>query len=153
WAYARIIAYILIGITLITIAFAGIKHAMTVDPDIISWVEVVLVVARSVMTVLYGQAIHSLKTDEHMEQDRIAELEQVVSNLTVQLDTEQKAVSSLRVQLDREQRKVSSVQQQMDKEVSSVQLQVSSTMAEVDTLHVQLEAEQKKVKEVQQQSG
>jgi hypothetical protein len=68
FAYTRIIAYILIGITLVTLAYAGIEHAVPdLPPAVTTWVEVTLVVARSVMTVLYSRAIHSLKAEEHQE--------------------------------------------------------------------------------------
>jgi hypothetical protein len=103
WAYTRIIAYCLISITLITITYAGIEHAVpNLDPEITVWVEVTLVVARSVMTVLYGQAIHALKAEEHEQQDRVAELEQEVEELREQLETSQKRVESRQQQMDRE---------------------------------------------------
>jgi hypothetical protein len=65
WAYSRVIAYILIGITLVTITYSGIHHAVPAIPDQVNaGIEVTLVIARSVMTVLYGQAIRSLKQVE-----------------------------------------------------------------------------------------
>jgi hypothetical protein len=129
WSYARIVAYCLIGITLITITYAGIEHAIPgLDPQVTVVVEVILVIARSVMTVLYGQAIHSLKTGEHIEQDRRAELEQEGSTLREQLKVEQQTVSSLRVQLD------SAIA-----ELDSERKKVSRLTAEVDTLRVQLD--------------
>ena len=77
------------------------------DPQITAWVEVVLVVARSVMTVLYGQAIHALKAEEHAEQNRTAELEQALSaksaefdTLTGQLNTKDTELNTLRVKVN-----------------------------------------------------
>jgi hypothetical protein len=78
WAYSRVIAYILIGITLITISYAGMEHAVTIDASVTNWIEVLLVIARSVMTVLYGQAIHALKVADQSLRDRLTELETLV---------------------------------------------------------------------------
>jgi len=131
WSYARVVAYCLIGITLITITYSGIEHAVPhLDAQVTTWMEVILVVARSVMTVLYGQAIHTLKAVEHEKQNKVAELEQEVSNLTVQLENEQRVVSSLRVQLNNT---VSSAMAEVDSEVSSLRVQLDSVTAEVDS--------------------
>jgi septal ring factor EnvC (AmiA/AmiB activator) len=115
YAYARIVAYILIGITLTTLTFAGIQHAVPhMDPNITIWVEVILVVARSVMTVLYGQAIHTLKAEEQKEHNRVAELEQQVSDLQEQLNTEQQTVSSLQQQQISQQQQAGTLQRQLE---------------------------------------
>jgi hypothetical protein len=180
WAYARVVAYALIGITLVTIAYAGLEHAIPslnpqvaaemaakahprdAHPDlglgvlITTWVEVVLVVARSVMTVLYGQAIHSLKAEEHERQDRVAGLEQEVSNLRERLENGQAEVSNLRTQLDSEKQKVSNltVQSQSEvsnltvqsqKEVSNLRIQLSNAKTEVDTLRAQLDTKEQQL--------
>lgn len=151
WSYTRVVAYACILVTLSTIVFAGIQHATTVEQNITNWVEIILVIARSILTVLYGQAVRAIKFVEQEENDKVANLEQEVSRLTVQLNTEQKRVSDLQNQLDNERQKVSSVQLELDRqvsnlvssgqrEVSSVQLELDRALAEVSRLTVQLEA-------------
>lgn len=58
WSYARVIARILIAVTLITVGYAGLEHVVLLNPTVTRAVEVSLVVIRSILTVLYGQAIH-----------------------------------------------------------------------------------------------
>ena len=121
WSYTRVVAYVCISVTLVTIIFAGIQHATEVKPDVTKWVEITLVIARSVLTVLYGQAVKAIKTIEQTEDDRVATLEEEVSTLLGQLDTQQKRVSSgqqeasnLRAQLDSKQKEVSRLSVQLD---------------------------------------
>ncbi len=174
WAYARVVAYILIGITLVTISYAGIEHAVTVPLEITGWIEAMLVIARSIMTVLYGQAIHSLKAQEQSMRDHLAELEeqatlqqqqldsgqQEVSSLRVQLDTlqqqafsGQQEVSTLRVQLDSEQGKVSSLQEQLDsgqRDTSALRTQLNVAHVEVDTLRAQLDGKKQELESLRE---
>jgi len=140
WAYARVVAYILIGITLVTISYAGIEHAVTVPLEVTGWIEAMLVIARSIMTVLYGQAIHSLKAQEQSMRDHLAELEEQVTLQQEQLESGQQEVSSLRVQLNTLQQRAFSGQQHL-----------STVQQEVDTLRVQLNTEQGKVSSLQEQ--
>ena len=134
WSYSRVIAYILIGITLVTVTVAGIERAVQVPDQVKAWIEVLLVIARSIMTVLYGQAIHSLKHQVQSTRNRIAELEAQVSSV-------QREVSSLRRQLESEQRTV-----------SSLRVQVSEKQQEVDTLTGQLQSGQREVSSLKQQA-
>jgi hypothetical protein len=140
FAYSRVIAYILIGITLVTISYAGIEHAVKIDASVTNWIEVLLVIARSVMTVLYGRAIHALKEADRHLRERLAELEELVPTLRSHLSTEQQQVSSLRQHL-------SSVQQQ----VSSLEHELDSRQYEVDTLRHQLDTGQQQVSSLQQE--
>ena len=82
WAFARVVAYILIGITLITVAYAGIERAVKIDASITFGIEVVLVVARSIMTVLYGQAIHSLKHQAKTMRSLVEELQATIDRMS-----------------------------------------------------------------------
>jgi hypothetical protein len=47
WSYTRMVAYACISVTLLTIVFAGIGHAMHVPPNLTAWVEIALVIVRS----------------------------------------------------------------------------------------------------------
>ncbi len=82
WSFVRVISYILIGITLITVAYAGIERAIKIDASVTNGIEVVLVVARSIMTVLYGQAIHSLKQQTQNMRSLVAELQSTIARIT-----------------------------------------------------------------------
>ena len=155
------IAYACIGVTFVTLIFAGIQHATPLPKDFTTWVEVILVIFRSGLTVLYGQAIRALKFVEQAEDDRVKKLEEEVSNLKTQLDTEQKQVSSLQGQLDSERQKVSSVQGELDRQVStvvsngqakvsSVQLELDKIVAEVSSLRVQLDGKNQQITSLQE---
>ncbi len=169
-SYARVIAYILIGITLVTVAYAGIEHAVQMDAQVTAWVEVSLVVARSIMTVLYGQAIHSLKHQGQSSRVRIEELEQEVSTLREQVSSGQSEVSSLRdqvsslrVQLAQRQHavdtlsvQVSSLLQQVDSgqaELDRWQQQANGGQQELDSLHQRLQAALSEVDGLRAQLG
>lgn len=82
WSFVRVISYILIGITLITVAYAGIERAVKIDASVTNAIEVVLVVARSIMTVLYGQAIHSLKQQTQNMRSLVTELQSTIDRIT-----------------------------------------------------------------------
>src|SRR5215472_1129903 len=58
----------------------------------------VLIFARIVIVVAYGNIVHQLNTSTEMHDNRIEELEQEVQNLRDQLATSQQRVSNLRVQ-------------------------------------------------------
>ena len=120
WSYTRVVAYACISVTLLTIIFAGIEHAMTVDPEMTKGVEVTLVIARSILTVLYGQAVRAIKVVEQTEDDRVATLEEEVSNLRSQLDVAQGLASELRSRLQERERAYSSLVS--EREVLTVQM-------------------------------
>jgi len=145
WSYTRVIAYILIGITLITITYAGIEHALDIPTAVTNWVEALLVVARSVMTILYAQAIHAMKVE-------VSTTQALLEQQRVQLDSAQQEVSTLKRQLDSEHNTVSNVKKQLDalsgqvdrrqEEVSNLREQLDGKQAELDALRRQLEAGQ-----------
>lgn len=122
WSYARVVAYILIGITLVTITYSGIHHALpNIDAHVNAGIEVTLVIMRAVMTVFYGQAIRSLKTVEHSTRDRLAALEaeapalrDQASTVQQQLSSVQQRVSTVQKELDGSKQEVSSLRQQLD---------------------------------------
>jgi hypothetical protein len=162
WSYTRVVAYACIFVTLVTIVFAGIEHAIVVPKDVSNWVEVSLVIARSVLTVLYGQAVRAIKTVEQTEDDRVAALEEEASNLRSQLDTEQKRASNLQSQLDTKQKEVSNLSVQLDvlkmqldgkrQELESIK-ETFTTGQEWQENRAQqlLEAEQRRVSSLQEQ--
>jgi predicted RNase H-like nuclease (RuvC/YqgF family) len=160
WSYTRVIAYILIGITLITITYAGIEHALDIPVTITNWVEALLVVARSVMTILYAQAIHAMKvevstTQTLLEEQRVQldSAQQEVSTLKRQLDSERNTVSNLRTQLDalsgqvdRRQGEVSSLREELDgkrAELDALRRQLEAGQQEASTLRTQVSSEQR----------
>jgi hypothetical protein len=135
WSYTRVVAYACIFVTLVTIVFAGIQHAMTVPQDVTNWVEIILVVARSILTVLYGQAVRALKFVEQVGNDQVAKLEEEVSKLRVQLDSEQRKVSSGHFSL------------------STLQLELDRAVAEVSSLRVQLDGKNQQIASLQETLG
>lgn len=139
WSYTRIISYILIGITLVTVAYAGLVHVVVLDAKLTAGVEVALVMARSIMTVLYGQAIHALKHTSQQTHVLLAELRQEVDTLRGQVNSKEHEVSTL-------QHEVSSGQQQ----VSTLQQHLSTREHEVSTLRVQVEQGQQEAAQAQE---
>jgi predicted nucleic acid-binding Zn-ribbon protein len=148
WSYARIIAYILIGITLITVTISGIEHAVKLGAALQTWIEVSLVVARSVMTVLYSQAIHDLKHQAENMRERLRDLEgevssghERVSSLERQLEGERREVGRLRVQLAEREQQVDTLTSQVSsghERVSSLEQQARSGQSEVSSLRERL---------------
>jgi len=106
WAYARVVSSVLIGITLVTVAYAGIQHATQVDASLTKWVEVSLVIARSSMTVLYGLAIQSLRAAKQAHTNEVTRLQEERDRAQQQVDSGQAEVSRLRVQLDTKSKEV-----------------------------------------------
>lgn len=101
WSYTRVVAYILIGITLVTVAYAGFQHAVPGIPhEVTIGIEVVLVVARSIMIVLYGIAIHHLKHEPAAitpaEMPNILErIEAMEQRFTAQIQSERSALRTM----------------------------------------------------------
>lgn len=140
-AFSRVVAFILIGITLITITYAGVHHAFEVTvivkgkaqienliPENVNrTVEVILVILRAVMTVFYGQAIKALSTLDRSMHER--------------LDTLERENPELRGQVDALREQVSSVQGRM----SSVQMLLDTSREQVSTLRVQLDTKQREL--------
>lgn len=155
-SFAYRIAISLIVVTLVTVTFAGIEHAFpTMSQQVITVVEVILVVIRSLLTVFYGVAVRSMKSLENAELDHIADLEQEVGSLRVQLDNEQDRVSTLQEQLKRHeqqstllQKELRSAQQEMSQlqqdftneqqRASNLQEELSTGQGDTTTLRKQL---------------
>lgn len=74
WSYARLLAYALIGVTLFTVSYAGLQHVLVIDKHFTIAVEVALVVIRSILTVLYGQAIHAMKQTDEVARETLAQV-------------------------------------------------------------------------------
>jgi predicted nucleic acid-binding Zn-ribbon protein len=151
-AFSRVVAYILIGITLVTITYAGIHHAFEatvtvngkaqienlIPENVNRAVEVILVIARAIMTVFYGQAIKALSTIDHAMRDRLDTLESENPELREQVDTLREQVSSV-------QGRLSSVQHQLDasrEQVSTLEHQLDTKQHQLDTLQQELETGQ-----------
>lgn len=169
-SYARRVAYILIGITLVTITYSGIHHAFPQIPDgVNTGIEVTLVIARSIMTVLYGPAIKSLQHQKKQSNDRLEELENEapalrteVSNLREKLSSGQQEVSTLRKALDSEMREASMLRDELDRvtghlaelqsqlesgqgDVFNLRRELNASLVEVDALNTRLEGKQREV--------
>jgi peptidoglycan hydrolase CwlO-like protein len=163
-AYTYKIANACIAVTFATLIFAGLQHATTINPELTTWVEVILVIARSGLTVLYGQAIRALKFVEQTEDNEIAALQEEMSNLRLHVSNEQQRVSSLQTQLDSEKKKVSSVQSELERRVSdlvssgqagvsSVQLELDRATTEVSSLRIQLDGKEQQITSLQEALG
>lgn len=162
WSFARVVAYILIGITLVTITYAGIHHAIPNIPT--AWnnaVEVALVVARAVMTVFYGQAMKSFHVVEQTTRDRIASLEaettarrDEVSTLQQRLSTAQQEVSTLRHHLDSASVQMDGLRgqlQEREQTVSTLRSHLDTHQQTVSTLQQQVDGGQDELTSVRQQ--
>lgn len=158
--YTYKVANSCIAVTFVTLIFAGVQHAMNVPAEVTTWVEVLLVIWRSGLTVLYGQAIRALKFAEQTENNRVIKLEEEVSNLQFQVSNERAKVSNLGVQLDSEKAKVSNVQKELDsqvsnlvssgqREVSNFQLELDRAFAEVSSLRIQLDGKDQQIASLQ----
>jgi hypothetical protein len=74
WSYPRLLAYALIGVTLFTVSYAGLQHVLVIDAHFTIAVEVALVVIRSILTVLYGQAIHAMKQTDDLARETLSQV-------------------------------------------------------------------------------
>jgi len=113
-AFTYKVAYACLGVTLVTLIFAGIQHAATVDPGVTAWVEVILVIARSGLTVLYGQAIRALKFIEHTEDDKTVKLEKDLAELQGRFDATQGQTNELRSQVQTQEKAYSVLSNERD---------------------------------------
>jgi len=137
-SYVRMIASILIAVTLITVAYAGLAHVFPLDPTVTKAVEVTLVVIRSMMTVLYGQAIHDLKHQVRSVHDEICKLQAALSDVQFQLSNKQTEVDTLRQQVSNGQKELDTLRSHM-KHTRQEKLdgaQVDKKRVRADTSHV-----------------
>ena len=113
WSSARVIASILIAVTLITVGYAGLEHVFPLDSTVTRAVEVSLVVIRSILTVLYGQAIHDPKHHVRSAHDELMELQATLLRVRSQLQSKHTEVDTLRKQVSSGQQELDTVRQHL----------------------------------------
>ena len=169
WTYPRILAYTLIGITLVTVGYAGLEHVVIMPERVTMSIEVTLVVIRSIMTVLYAQAIHDMKHQVRSIQSTLDDLRRDLDTARAQVSSVQSEKEQLTSELDTARAQVSTGQRErhtLSVTLSSVQQELESTRAQVstgqreldtlnatlstgqrelDTLHVQVSNQQKEL--------
>src|SRR5579884_447846 len=64
---ARRLSYVLIGIMLVGVVTVGIEHVVSIPEALQTGIQIVLVVARSICSVLYGRVVHLLKTEQSVQ--------------------------------------------------------------------------------------
>jgi predicted nucleic acid-binding Zn-ribbon protein len=147
WSFPCNMAYTLIGITLVTITYAGIHHAVPEIPEQTHrLIEITLVVIRAVVTPLYGLALQSLKSRENAQALHIRDLQTEVSTLQGQLSSREHEVSRLRVQLDSKEQEVGSLHKHLDSkehEVSRLRVQLDSQGLELADLRERYATDQR----------
>ena len=139
-----------VGITLVVlmilnVVLASLKRAVpTIPPDVFVWVETVLLVARAIMAVLFGHAIHALR-EEYAESTitvkDASKLRQDIEELSMELSRVQhhfhdKLSSELSTLHESMQRQLSS---QLSAVHESMQHLENSTVEEVRQVKASLE--------------
>ena len=79
----------LIGIMLVGVVTVGLEHALPVALPtwVITCVDVLLVVARSICAVLYGQVVHALKSEAEQEPTHVVKTVDVYTRLDAYIES------------------------------------------------------------------
>ena len=159
---ARTMGWTLISLMILTVGLVTLSILIPSTKPFVDGTEKALILARVIVTVLYGHVVHSLRqaSVEYSNQmfslkQEVSTLRQTASTLQPQLDSAKKQVDALTgqlqekeqmvdtlsFQLDAEQQKTSSLQNELNAEhsdASTVRKQLNEVQAEMEGLHTQL---------------
>lgn len=142
---ASTMAWTLISLMIVTVGLVTLSLIIPTTKPTIDTIEKVLILARVIVTVLYGHIVHSLRNAGVEYENRVFILQGEVSSVRGQLQAKENEVSSVQSQLSTAQRTVSTLQQQLDgtqQEVSSVQRKLETEQQRVSTLEEELQTGQ-----------
>jgi hypothetical protein len=136
-AFAKRMAFGLIGTTLITVLYAGLGNALTkrgnpIPVGINTSIEVLLVIIRCVLTVLYAPAINSLKNLEKQADQHLQDLENEVVTLRREAKAKEQEVTNVQSQLAQAQKAASSLQIQLSNEREAARVATESLQGKLD---------------------
>lgn len=132
---ARRMGWTLISLMILTVGMVTVALLIPPTRDFISNAEKVLMLARVIVTVLYGHIVHRLRSASTAHENRIAELEKEVGSLRGQLQAKQQEASTA-------QQRVSTLQSQLDTECAALRGQLGIKQQEIESLHEALGNEQ-----------
>lgn len=142
---ASVMGWTLISLMIVTVGLVTLSLILPTTKPTIDTIEKVLILARVIVTVLYGHIVHSLRNAGVEYENRVAVLQREVSSIRGQLQAKENEVSSVQSQLSIVQRTVSTLQGQLDgarQEVSSVQRKLEAEQQQVSTLEEELQTGQ-----------
>lgn len=141
---AKRVAYALIATTLITMIYAGIEHAMLTLQNPIpdgtnSTIEVILVIIRGGLTVLYGPAINSLKALEKQADQHLQDLERDVNDLRRDLKAKELEVKQTQGQLASMQKSASNLQVELSNSQEAARVAIEQLQGKLGVREQELE--------------
>jgi predicted nucleic acid-binding Zn-ribbon protein len=125
----------LIGLMILTVSLVTISLLFPTTVAYVDWIEKALILARVIVTVLYGHVIHSLRQVGIEYINEVSTLREEVSTLRKQVDTLQPQVDGGQKQVDT----LSGHLQKKTQEVDTLSFQLSTTQKQVDTLQSQVD--------------
>ncbi|HZR39748.1 MAG TPA: hypothetical protein VFB12_06520 [Ktedonobacteraceae bacterium] len=78
--HARRLSIALVGIMLTGVIMAGLDQIVTMNTQVSTVIDTILLIARAVMAVLYSRVIHSLKKDDEPELQSEEEIRELVTD-------------------------------------------------------------------------
>lgn len=139
---ASTMGWMLICLMIVTVGLVTLSLIIPTTKPTVDIIEKVLVLARVIVTVLYGHIVHSLRNAGIEYENRVATLQREVSNLQGQLQAKQQEVSSGQLQLSSVQKTVDTLRAQLDgarQEMSSVQCKLEAEQQRVSSLQEELQ--------------
>lgn len=140
---ASTMGWTLISLMMVTVGLVTLTLIVPATKPTIDTIEKALVLARVIMTVLYGHIVHSLRNAGVEYENRVVTLEQTLSTVQAQVQTKQQEVesrqstlSTVQARLSSEQAKVSTLQRQLDTAhglVDSMQQELERVRGQVDS--------------------
>ncbi len=135
---ASTMGWTLISLMMVTVGLVTLTLIVPATKPTIDTIEKALVLARVIVTVLYGHIVHSLRNAGVEYDNRVLTLEQTVSTVQAQVQAKEHEVSSVQSTLSSVQSALSSEQAK----VSTLQAQLDSTQQELEMVRGQVDTGQ-----------
>lgn len=157
-SWPRIISYLLILLTIVSVAFSGYKSHATIDTNTANTIELWFVITRCVFTIIYLFVIHTLDDDEKSFREQIKDLAQQCAQLPEflrtakvrdqQIDHLNSVITDQRNVITDQQKEIDHLQQLN----SVITDQQTNNQSHVNSLTVQLDMQQEIIDRLQNEA-
>lgn len=135
----------LICVMILTVSLVTLSIIVPATKPTVDIIEKVLILARVIVTVIYGHVVHSLRNAGEEFDNRVSTLQKEVDTLQQQLQAKQKEVDSGQVRLSTVQTQVSTLEDELDtarRDLSTVQRKLDTEQQRVSSLEQELDTGQ-----------
>lgn len=129
---ATAMGWTLIGLMIVTVGLVTTSLLITQTKPIIDMIDKALILARVIVTVLYGHIVHSLRSAGGEHDNRVSTLEKQVGDVQKQLEAKAQEVSSVEKQLSAAQNVLSALRVQLSNEQETARVEIESLQGKLE---------------------